>query len=115
MLCLVVLVTIDVSEEPGTCIMKVTKVGELETTLAITRNRRTLRRNATRRNIPKDCILHTAGCIETWERLDQMYDYDPDKDSAPESYDDYVTSGDPVPKSHIMEQYGGHRRKLHSF
>jgi hypothetical protein len=66
-----------VSEELSSFIIRVTKIGELGTTLAITSNRRTLRRNgetnkkeaqsssetwvltrATRRSIPEDTIIH---------------------------------------------------------
>jgi hypothetical protein len=39
------LVRIDVSEELGASIIRVTRIGELGTTLAVTSNRRTLRRN----------------------------------------------------------------------
>jgi hypothetical protein len=38
-------VRIDVSEELRAYFIRVTRIGELETTLAITSNRRTLRRN----------------------------------------------------------------------
>jgi hypothetical protein len=41
----VALVRTDVSEEPSASIIKVTRFGELGTTLAVTSNRRTLRRN----------------------------------------------------------------------
>jgi hypothetical protein len=41
----VALVTTDVSEELSAFIIRVTKLGELGTTLAITSNRRTLQRN----------------------------------------------------------------------
>jgi hypothetical protein len=41
----VALVRTDVSEEPGASFIRVTKIGELGTTLAVTSNRRTLRRN----------------------------------------------------------------------
>jgi hypothetical protein len=61
----VALVGTDVSEECIASIIRVTRIGELET-LAVTSNRSTLRRNAlcvltraTRRHIQEDCILHT--------------------------------------------------------
>jgi hypothetical protein len=38
----VALVRTDVSEEPGACFIRVTKIGELVTTQAATSNRRTL-------------------------------------------------------------------------
>jgi hypothetical protein len=41
----VVLVRTEVSEEPGTSFIRVTRIGELGTTQAATSNRRTLRRN----------------------------------------------------------------------
>jgi hypothetical protein len=44
MLRLVALVRTDVSEEPSAPFIRVTRIGELETTLAATSNRRTLRR-----------------------------------------------------------------------
>jgi hypothetical protein len=66
----VALVRTDVSEESGVFFIRVTKIGELDTTQAATSNRRTLRRNtkylvfllltrATRRNNPEDTILHS--------------------------------------------------------
>jgi hypothetical protein len=45
MLCRVALVKTDVSEELSASFMKVTRVGELVTTHAVTSNRRMLRRN----------------------------------------------------------------------
>jgi hypothetical protein len=41
----VALVRADVSEEPSASFIRVTRIGELGTTLAATSNRRTLRRN----------------------------------------------------------------------
>jgi hypothetical protein len=58
----VALVRTDVSDELSVSFIKVTRIGELGTTLAVTSNRRMLRRNtkvltrATRRNIPEDAI-----------------------------------------------------------
>jgi hypothetical protein len=46
MLHLVALVRTDVLEELSACIIRVTRIGELGTTLAVTSNRRTLRRIA---------------------------------------------------------------------
>jgi hypothetical protein len=45
MLGLVALVRTDVSEELSAYFIRVTRIGELETTLGVTSNRRTLRRN----------------------------------------------------------------------
>jgi hypothetical protein len=54
----VALVITDVSEELSASIIRVTRIGELGTTLPVNSNRRTLTR-ATRRNIPEDAILHS--------------------------------------------------------
>jgi hypothetical protein len=62
----VALVRTDVSEELSASFIRVTRIGELGTTLAVTRNRCRLRRNTkslltrvTRRNIPEYTILHS--------------------------------------------------------
>jgi hypothetical protein len=59
----VALVRTEVSEELSVSIIRVTRIGSLGTTLAVTSKRRTLRRNtntrATRRNISEDGILHS--------------------------------------------------------
>jgi hypothetical protein len=74
----VALVRTDVSEERISSIIRVTRIGELGTTLAVTSNRHKLRRNTytlmmkailssqtsvltrvTRRNIPEDGIRHS--------------------------------------------------------
>jgi hypothetical protein len=52
----VALVRTDVSEEPSASFNRVTRIGELGTTLAATSNRRT---RATWRKIPEDTILHS--------------------------------------------------------
>jgi hypothetical protein len=56
----VALVRTDVPEEPSASFFRVTRIGELGTTPAVTSNRRTLTR-ATQRNIPEDTILQLLG------------------------------------------------------
>jgi hypothetical protein len=56
MLRLVVLVSTDVSNELSASIIRVTRIGELGTTLAVTSNALT---RASRRNIQEDGILHS--------------------------------------------------------
>jgi hypothetical protein len=58
MLRCVVLVITDVSEELSASLIRVTRIGELGTTLAVTSNRH-MHTRATRRNIPEDTILHS--------------------------------------------------------
>jgi hypothetical protein len=83
MLSRVALVRTDVSEKRSASFIRMTRIGELGTTLGATNNRRTLRRNtsvltrATRRDIAEDTILENGssfrnvvffsmyGC-ETW-------------------------------------------------
>jgi hypothetical protein len=62
----VALVRTDVSEEFIASFIRVTRIGELGTTLAVTSNRCTLWQRAvltraTRRNIPEDTILQQTG------------------------------------------------------
>jgi hypothetical protein len=63
----VALVKTDVSEEFSASFIKVRRICELGTTLAITSNRRTLRRN----NIPEDAILHSH-CREYLESYTEV-------------------------------------------
>jgi hypothetical protein len=62
----VALVRTDLSEKRTASFIKVTRIGELGTMLAVTSNRRTLGRNtksvltrATRRRNPEEAILHS--------------------------------------------------------
>jgi hypothetical protein len=55
----VALVRTNVSEDLSASFIRLTRIGELGTTLAVTSNRRMLRRNTTRRNVPEDALLHS--------------------------------------------------------
>jgi hypothetical protein len=57
----VALVRIDVSEDLSASFIRVTRIGELGTTLAVTSNRRTLRRNTT--NLVVRRLLVTASVV----------------------------------------------------
>jgi hypothetical protein len=59
----VTLVRTDISEELSAYIMRVTRIGELGTTLAVTRNRRTLRRNTCSIVPPKRQFSQEGHCI----------------------------------------------------
>jgi hypothetical protein len=55
----VALVRTDVSEELSTSFIRVTRIGEVGTTLAVTSNRLGISWQRARRNIPEDTILHS--------------------------------------------------------
>jgi hypothetical protein len=66
LLCRVALVRTDVSEEPGASVIRVTKIGELGTTQAVTlmkeapgSSETSVLTRSTRRNNPEDDILHS--------------------------------------------------------
>jgi hypothetical protein len=61
----VALVRTDVSEEPGSSFIRVTKIGELGTTQAATSNRRTLRRNTIRRLLVAACVVPSSQIFVT--------------------------------------------------
>jgi hypothetical protein len=61
----VALVRTDVSEESSASLIRLTKIGELGTTLAVTSNRRTLRRITEKGSVIKKCQIENAkrkGC-----------------------------------------------------
>jgi hypothetical protein len=58
----VALVRTDISEELSASFIRVTRINELGTTLAVTSNRCMLRRNTTWCNIPEDVILQRQNC-----------------------------------------------------
>jgi hypothetical protein len=81
----VALVRPDVSEEPSASFIRVTRNGELGTTLAATSKRRKLRRRAARRNIPEDTILHS-------HRRENLKSYTTSSDNGQKEIGDHVTS-----------------------
>jgi DNA-binding TFAR19-related protein (PDSD5 family) len=68
----VALVRTDVSEEVNASIIRVTRIGELGTTLAATSNRRTLRRNTKTSNLTERFKYNSfeewrlLGCYAVW-------------------------------------------------
>jgi hypothetical protein len=56
----VALVRTDVSEELSASFIRVTRIGELETTLAVTSNQRTLQRNSLRRLLVRASVLSSS-------------------------------------------------------
>jgi hypothetical protein len=67
----VALVRTDVSEEISASLIRVTRIGELETTLAVTNNRRTVRRNTNVAYIypPYSHYYHLAYVVR-WQSTD---------------------------------------------
>jgi hypothetical protein len=65
MLLRVALVKTDISEERSASIIRVTRISELLTTLAVTSNRRTLRRN-TMRNFEIVCDVQDLRFSRRW-------------------------------------------------
>jgi hypothetical protein len=63
----VALVGSDVSEDLSASINRVTRIGELGTTLAVTSNRRTLRRNTKSGSVPR--LLVTANVVPSSQIL----------------------------------------------
>jgi hypothetical protein len=64
----VALVRTDISEEPSTSFIRVTRIGELGTTLAVNSNRRTLRRNSLRslhRLLVAACVVPNSPILVT--------------------------------------------------
>jgi hypothetical protein len=58
----VTFVRTDISEEPSASFIRVTRIGEIGTTLAATSNRRTLRRN-TNWHFFSECVLLVAASV----------------------------------------------------
>jgi hypothetical protein len=61
----VALVRTDVSEEPSTSFVRVTRIGELSTTLAVPRNRRTLRIQSERLLLVTASVVHISQILVT--------------------------------------------------
>jgi hypothetical protein len=62
----VALVRTDVSEELSASFIRVTRNGELGTTLAVTSNRRTLRRNTRNRTTKRFCISSKRASVASY-------------------------------------------------
>jgi hypothetical protein len=90
MLCFMALLRADVSEERSAFFIRVTRIGELGTTLAVTSNRRTLRRNTlvflhTRR-------LHSSECsLYVYPRISLACDHDVNIDFVPRLQNCFVS------------------------
>jgi hypothetical protein len=65
-LCHVALVRTDVSEELSASIIRLTRIGELGTTLAVTSNRCTLRRNTKKKKYKILCISSQRASVATY-------------------------------------------------
>jgi hypothetical protein len=61
----IALVRTDVSEELSASIIWVTRIGELGTTLVVTSNRRTLRRNTKYSNLTHQVLFLSDTCVKT--------------------------------------------------
>jgi hypothetical protein len=80
--CYAALITTDVSEEPSASIIRMTRINEQGTTLAVTSNRRTLRRNSTsspRRRRSKQSSLFLGNKVVSGSKAQKL---SPDRDEC---------------------------------